>query len=57
VGNDGLNDFHLFRAGGTKIAMGNADIELKKQADIVIGDVDNDGLAEYLEKLVQQGTM
>lgn len=48
---DGLNDFHLFRAGGTKIAMGNADIELKKQADIVIGDVDNDGLAEYLESL------
>lgn len=48
---DGLNDLHLFVAGGTKVAMGNAVPELKEAADIVIGDVSEDGLAAYLESL------
>lgn len=48
---DGLNDLHLFKAGGTKVAMGNAVIELKNAADKIIGRVDQDGLAEYLETL------
>ncbi len=48
---DGLNDLQLFEAGGTKVAMGNAVPELKATADIVIGDVADDGLAEYLERL------
>lgn len=48
---DGLNDLHLFAAGGTKVAMGNAVPELKKAADIVIRSIDEDGLAEYFESL------
>jgi Cof subfamily protein (haloacid dehalogenase superfamily) len=49
---DGHNDLHLFASVKTKVAMGNAVPELKAAADIVIGDVKNDGLAEYLESLV-----
>lgn len=49
---DGLNDLHLFVAGGTKVAMGNAVAELKAAADIVIGSIDDDGMAAYLESLV-----
>ena len=48
---DGLNDLHLFVAGGTKVAMGNAVPELKAAADIVIKSIDEDGLAQYLETL------
>lgn len=52
---DGLNDIHLFHAVGYKVAMGNAGQELKDAADEVIGDVSNDGLAEFIEKLVSNG--
>lgn len=50
---DGLNDTHLFAAGGLRVAMGNAVPELKSQADLVIGDVADDGLADYLETLAE----
>jgi hydroxymethylpyrimidine pyrophosphatase-like HAD family hydrolase len=33
--------------------MGNAVPELKIAADLVIGDVANDGLAEYLDSLLK----
>lgn len=49
---DAANDLHLFKAVGTKIAMGNAVAEMKSVADQVIGSVKEDGLAEYLEGLV-----
>lgn len=49
---DAINDVHLFNAVGKKIAMGNAVVELKATADQVIGSVKEDGLAEYLERLV-----
>lgn len=49
---DGHNDIHLFNSVGTKVAMGNAVDDLKKVADIVIGDVKNEGLSEYFEHLV-----
>ena len=48
---DGLNDLHLFVAGGTKVAMGNSVPELKAAADLVIKSVEEDGLAHYLESL------
>ncbi|MCA9328457.1 HAD family phosphatase [Candidatus Saccharibacteria bacterium] len=48
---DGHNDLHLFAAVKNKVAMGNAVPELKAEADIVIGDVKDNGLAEYLEQL------
>ncbi len=50
---DGHNDIHLFNSVGTKVSMGNAVDDLKKVADIVIGDVKNEGLAEYFEQLVK----
>lgn len=48
---DGHNDTHLFNSVGTKVAMGNAVQDLKDAADVVIGNVQVDGLAEYFEKL------
>lgn len=48
---DGHNDIHLFKAVEQRIAMDNAVKELKNAADLVIGSVQDDGLAEYLEKL------
>ncbi len=48
---DGLNDLHIFAAVKNKIAMGNAVPEVKEAADRVIGSVDEDGLAEYLNEL------
>lgn len=51
---DGHNDLNLFEAVGYKVAMGNAADELKQKADRVIGDVTDDGLAEYLEELVDK---
>jgi len=48
---DGHNDLHLFNAVATKVAMGNAVESLKKRADVVIGEVEDEGLAEYFEEL------
>ncbi len=48
---DGHNDLHLFNAVKYKVAMGNAVDDLKAAADLVIGDVKEDGLAEFFEKL------
>lgn len=48
---DGHNDLHLFNAVGKKVAMGNSVNELKKNADLIIGEVKNDSLAEYFEEL------
>lgn len=50
---DGHNDIHLFNSVGTKVAMDNAVDDLKKVADIVIGNVKSEGLAEYFEQLVK----
>jgi HAD superfamily hydrolase (TIGR01484 family) len=52
---DGHNDLHLFNAVGHKVAMGNAVPELKAVADEVIGDIKDDGLAAYFEKLAETG--
>ena len=49
---DGHNDIHLFASVYNKIAMGNSVKELKDSADKVIGDVSQDGLADYLKTLV-----
>lgn len=49
---DGHNDLHLFNAVGHKVAMGNAVPELKAAADRTIGLVSEDGLAVFLNELV-----
>lgn len=48
---DGHNDIDLFTAVDTKVAMTNAVESLKSEAEIIIGDVKDDGLAAYFEEL------
>lgn len=47
---DGHNDFHIFKAVGTKIAVANAVPELKELADEIIGHVREDPVTEYLKR-------
>ncbi|MCL5676272.1 MAG: Cof-type HAD-IIB family hydrolase [Patescibacteria group bacterium] len=49
---DGYNDFPLLMAGGLKVAMGNAPDDLKKIADYVAPSVEQDGVAEVIEKFL-----
>jgi HAD superfamily hydrolase (TIGR01484 family) len=49
---DGYNDFPLLMACGLKIAMGNADSELKKIADFIAPTVEEDGVATVIEKFI-----
>ena len=49
---DGYNDFPLLMACGLKIAMGNANEELKKIADFIAPSVEEDGVATVIEKFV-----
>jgi HAD superfamily hydrolase (TIGR01484 family) len=53
---DGHNDIHLFNAVGTKVAMGNAVLELKEAADLVIKSLEEDGLADFINKTVGKST-
>lgn len=47
---DGENDIEMFHLVGTSIAMGNADVEVKKHASTVTLTVDEDGIADFFEK-------
>lgn len=49
---DGENDLSMFRAAGLKIAMGNAVPELKKEADVITGSNDRDGVAEAVRRYI-----
>jgi len=49
---DGYNDFPLLMACGFKIAMGNANEELKQIADYVAPSVEEDGVAHIVEKFI-----
>ncbi len=51
---DGTNDLSLIRAAGCGVAMGNADFLVKAAADAVCDDNEHDGLAKYLEKLLEE---
>jgi len=50
---DQNNDIELLKAGGIKIAMGNATKELKSVADYITDTVQNDGFVKAMEKFVQ----
>lgn len=52
---DGTNDLSMIRAAGCGVAMGNADFAVKVAADAVCDDNEHDGLAKYLEKLLEEG--
>lgn len=47
VGDSG-NDYYMISSDMTSIAMGNADKEIKDAADLIIGTVSEDGLANYI---------
>jgi hydroxymethylpyrimidine pyrophosphatase-like HAD family hydrolase len=47
---DSANDLPIFKATGHRIAMGNAEAILKGQADEIAPHVDDDGLAQIIEK-------
>lgn len=49
---DGYNDFPLFMACGLRVAMGNANDDLKQIADYIAPSVDNDGVADVIEKYI-----
>lgn len=49
---DGHNDLPLLSSCGLKIAMGNADSELKAIADYIAPPVEEDGVADIIEKFV-----
>lgn len=50
---DGYNDFPLLEACGFKVAMGNANDELKAIADMVVPDYKNDGVAYLIDELLK----
>lgn len=49
---DGYNDFPLLMACGLKVAMGNAVSELKEIADYIAPTVEEDGVADVIEKFI-----
>jgi len=49
---DGYNDFPLLMASGLKVAMGNAIDDLKEIADYISPSVDDDGIADVVEKYI-----
>lgn len=49
---DGYNDFPLLMACGLKVAMGNAVDDLKAIADYIAPSVDEDGVADVIEKFI-----
>lgn len=54
---DSGNDLEFMQAIGFAVAMGNAIDEVKAQADRVIGDTDDNGLAEYLNDVLTTGEL
>lgn len=48
---DGANDLEMIRVCGTGVAMGNAVDVVKAEADLIIGKVTEDGLAQYLRTI------
>lgn len=49
---DGHNDFPLLMASGLKVAMGNAEKELKEIAGYIAPSVEKDGLARVIKKYI-----
>lgn len=54
---DGYNDFPLLMASGLKVAMGNGIDDLKELADYVAPDVENDGVAEVINRFILQDSI
>ena len=52
---DALNDLELFDSAGIKVAMGNAEDELKARADIIAPTNDEGGVGAVVERLLENG--
>lgn len=52
---DGANDLSMFEVAGYKVAMENGDEELKKRADYIAPNNNQDGVAKALEKIFYKG--
>jgi hydroxymethylpyrimidine pyrophosphatase-like HAD family hydrolase len=50
---DDVNDLHMIRNAGLGVAMGNAKPEVKAIAKRIIGSNQDEGLAAFLEELVE----
>ena len=50
---DGLNDLELLEYAGIGAAMGNGVPELKQTADRVLPPVEEDGLAKFVQELLE----
>ncbi|MCR2822997.1 Cof-type HAD-IIB family hydrolase [Lederbergia panacisoli] len=48
---DGLNDIEMLQAAGVGVAMGNAHEKVKKHADFITSDADNDGIVRGLQEV------
>lgn len=53
IGND-YNDISMFKEAGISVAVANASDEIKKMVSIVVGSNNDDGVAEFLEKLYKE---
>ncbi|HCR44055.1 MAG TPA: hypothetical protein DIV41_05680 [Ruminococcaceae bacterium] len=49
---DDVNDIQMVQTAGIGVAMGNADEALKKQADVITGAIDKNGLSQALSMLM-----
>lgn len=51
---DGTNDLSMLRAAGLGVAMGNAEFSVKAAADAVCDDNEHDGVAKFIERLLEK---
>ena len=49
---DNDNDIGMLKAAGIAVAMGNADDEVKRIADIISDDNNSDGAAKVIEQII-----
>lgn len=52
---DDLADMQMLKISGIGVAMGNALKEVKEIADVVIGNNDDDGIADYIDDIILNG--
>ncbi len=50
---DGFNDVEALQAAGLSVAMGNADEQIRRLADVTVADNDHDGIAEVVDLLLR----
>ena len=51
---DDYNDISMFKEVGLSVAMGNANDDVKSKADIITKTNNEDGVAVFLEKLIEK---